>query len=117
MRSREFAFIPLALGSALAGTACSSVQKIDGSSDAAFDGSHARLVDSLSPEDRLRLTLAEGIVLAPLGCLTTEKIAGQRFLTDALGGESVLRSCRKELNGMTFEDIMRRAYPAGVPEG
>lgn len=75
--------------------------RIDGSSDEAFDRSHARLVQSLVPEDRLRLTLAEGIVLAPLGCLT----------------DSALRSCRVALDGMGFQDIMARAYPAGSSAG
>jgi hypothetical protein len=103
------------MASALAASACTSVPKIDGSSDVAFDSSHARLVESLTPEERLRLILAEGIVLAPLGCLTLEPIPDQQTLTDTLGGQSVLRSCRHELDGMTFESIMSRAYPAGVP--
>lgn len=115
MRLREFAIVVFALASALAASACSSVPKIDGSSDAAFDSSHARLVESLAPEDRPRLALAEGIILAPLGCLTSEPIPGQQFLTDTFGGQSVLRSCRKELDGLTFGDVMSRAYPAGVP--
>jgi hypothetical protein len=104
-----------ALALVLAISACSSARKIDGGSEAAFDLSHARLVESLSPEDRLRLTLAEAIVLAPVGCLTSEPIPGQPFLTDSLGGQAVIRSCRKELHGMTFKDIMSRAYPQGGP--
>jgi hypothetical protein len=101
--------IPLLL--VLGISACSSVPKIDGSSDAAFDRSHVRLVDSISPQDRMRLSLAELIVLAPLGCLSPKPIARQPFLTKSLGGQASLRSCRKELDGQTFKDIMSRAYP------
>lgn len=91
--------------------ACKSVPTIDGSSDAAFNRSHARLVQSISPQDRMRLVLAEAIVLTPLDCVTSKPFPGQPFLTKALGGQANITSCRKELNGLTFKDIMIRAYP------
>jgi hypothetical protein len=91
--------------------ACNSVPTIDGSSDAAFDRSHAHLVESISSQDRLRLSLAELIVLAPLGCLSTNPIPGRPFLTKNLGGQASIRCCRKELDGLTFKDIISRAYP------
>src|SRR3546814_21106056 len=91
--------------------ACSSAPTIDGSADAAFDRSRARLVESISPQDRLRLSLAEAIVLAPLGCATSRQIPGQPFLAKTLGGQANITSCRKELNGRSFKDIMSRAYP------
>jgi hypothetical protein len=92
-------------------SACSSAPRIDGSSDAAFDRSHARLVDSISPQDRMRLSLAEAIVLTPLGCATLKPIPGQPFPTKIFGGQANITSCRKELNGLSFKDIMSRAYP------
>jgi hypothetical protein len=92
-------------------SACNSVPTIDGSSDAAFDRSHARLVESISPQDRMRLGLAEAIVLTPLGCATSKPVPGQPFLTKTLGGQTNITSCRKELNGLSFKDIMSRAYP------
>ena len=92
-------------------SACNSVPRIDGSSDAAFDRSHAQLVESISPQDRMRLSLAEAIVLTPLGCATLKPIPGQPFLTKILGSQSNITSCRKELNGLSFKDIMSRAYP------
>jgi hypothetical protein len=96
---------------------CASVPRIDGRSDAAFDRSHAKLVESLAPSDRLRLMLAEALLLSPRGCLTVEPIPGDAWMTDALGGQAVLRTCRTELDGLSFDDILALAYPAGPPEG
>jgi hypothetical protein len=107
----KFAQCSIALLLLLSLSACSSAPTIDGSSDAAFDRSHARLVESISPQDRMRLSLAEAIVLAPLGCVTSKPIPGQPFLTETLGGQANITSCRKELNGLSFKDIMSRAYP------
>ncbi len=94
---------------------CNPTPKIDGSSEEAFERSHATLVASLSPEDRMRLTLAELVLLSPKGCLTTKPSLGQPFLNDTLGGQADLSSCRKELHGLTFKDIMALAYPQGEP--
>ena len=94
---------------------CSSVARIDGSSDASFEQSHAKLMKSLAPEDQLRLLLAEMLIMEPRGCMTSEPIPGQALLTSVLGGQAVIRTCRKELHGMSFEDIMSLAYPSGSP--
>ena len=110
----SFGFFALA---SLAITSCTSLPKIDGSSQAAFERSHAAVIASLSQEDRMRLTLAELIVLSPKSCLTTKPLAGQPFLNDAFGGQADLSSCRKELHGLTFKDIMSQAYPQGEPAG
>jgi hypothetical protein len=87
------------------------VPAIDGSSEAAFISSHARLVESLSPADQLRLSLAEAILITPKGCATMEPVPGQPELTRIVGGQIKLSSCRKELDGMTFQTIMKQAYP------
>lgn len=102
------------LASLLCASGCSSIPRVDGRSDAAFDESHARLLASLEPGDRMRLLLAEAKVLAPHGCLTKEPIPGNRTLNDVLGGQVVLRSCRRQLHGLSFRDIMALAYPDGV---
>src|SRR4249919_2850036 len=85
---------------------CSSTPRIDGSSLAAFERSHAAVVASLSPKDRVRFTLAELIILVPKGCLTTKPLSDQPFFNAILGGQTDLSSCRKELHGLTFKDIM-----------
>ena len=102
------------VASLLFATGCSSVPRIDGRSDSAFDESHARLLASLEREDRMRLLLAEAIILSPRDCLTKEPIPGNSTLTDVLGGQIVLRSCRLELDGLSFKDIMELAYPDGA---
>jgi hypothetical protein len=105
----------LVLGSLLFTSGCSSAPRIDGRSDVAFDESHSRLLASLEPGDRLRLLLAEAIVLTPRGCLTKEPIPGASSLNDVLGGQVVVRSCRRELHGLSFNDVMELAYPNGEP--
>ena len=107
-------FIALA---SLAIASCGSAPRIDGSSEAAFERSHAAVVAALSPEERLKLSLAELIVLSPKGCLNTQPLAEQSFLNETLGGQTDLSSCRKELHGLTFKDIMGLAYPQGEPAG
>lgn len=114
MRERKLFRSAFLAASLLCASACSSVPRIDGRSDAAFDQSHARLVESLSPEDRLRLILAEGVLLAPRGCLTLEPIPDNAALNEVLGGQAVMRSCRRELHGLSFQDIVMRAYPKGA---
>ncbi|MGY0613403.1 hypothetical protein [Luteimonas sp. A501] len=110
----HFGFIALA---SLAIASCGSAPRIDGNSQAAFERSHAAVIAALSAEDRLRLSLAELIVLSPKGCLTTKSLAGQPFLNETLGGQADLSPCRKELHGLTFKDIMDLAYPQGEPVG
>jgi hypothetical protein len=92
-----------------------SAPRIDGSSIAAFERSHAAVVAALSPEDQLRLSLAELIVLSPKGCLTAKQGIGQPVIHETLGEQADLASCRKELHGLTFKDIMSLAYPQGEP--
>ena len=91
---------------------CQSTQpRIDGSSETSFLESHDRLVSALTPENRLRLSLAEVIYLAPFPCAAEkDPIAESPMLTQVLGGQISLKACRRELDGMTFRDIMSLAY-------
>jgi hypothetical protein len=89
--------------------------RIDGSSQASFECSYAAVVASLLPQDQMRLSLAQLILLSPKGCLTTRPFAGQAFMDQTSGGQADLSSCRKELHGLTFKDIMSLAYPHGQP--
>jgi hypothetical protein len=102
--------------SSLAITSCASAARIDGSSQAAFERTHAAVVASLSPEDRLRLTLAEAVFLSHKGCISTKPIPDP-FLNEFFGGQVDLGTCRKELHGLTFKDIMNRAYPRAEQNG
>ena len=110
----HFGLIALA---SMAIVSCGSAPRIDGSSQSAFERSHAAVIAALSPEDRLRLSLAELIVLSPKGCLTTKALPDQPFLNETLGGQVDLSPCRKELHGLTFKDIIGLAYPQGEPAG
>lgn len=95
----------------LAIASCSSAPRIDGSSKAAFERTHAAVIASLSPGDRMRLSLAEIVFLSRKDCLSTKPIPDQPWLDKMLGGQADPSSCRRELQGLTFRDIMNRAYP------
>ncbi|HEU4670857.1 MAG TPA: hypothetical protein VFR91_09110 [Dyella sp.] len=96
--------------SSLAIASCACAPRIDGSSAAAFERSHAAVIASLSPQDRLRLSMAEAAFLSCKGCLSTKPMPDP-FLNTFFGGQADLSTCRRELNGLSFKDIMNRAYP------
>jgi len=80
---------------------------IDGSTDEAFEQSHAALLAALSPEQRLQFSLAEAAYISQFSCSTvSEPIPGEPSLTNVLGGMTSLKACRKELDGKTFGDII-----------
>ncbi|WP_420008677.1 hypothetical protein [Xanthomonas sacchari] len=114
---KNFASLWLIAMTAMTSASCSSTPRIDGRSPAAFERSHATVVAALSPEDRMRLSLAELIVLSRQGCLTSKSPASPPLINEILGGQADLVSCRKELNGLSFKDIMTLAYPDGEPAG
>ncbi|WP_371184322.1 hypothetical protein [Xanthomonas sacchari] len=113
----KFASFWLIAMTAMAIASCSSTPRIDGRSRATFERSHATVVAALSPEDRMRFSLAELIVLSRQGCLTSKSPASKPLINEILGGQADLASCRKELNGLSFKDIMTLAYPDGGPTG
>lgn len=102
--------------SSLAINSCATAPRIDGSSQAAFERTHAAVVTSLSPEDRLRFTLAEAVFLSHKRCISAKPISDP-FLNKFFGGQADLSTCRKELHGLTFKDIMNLAYPQALQNG
>ena len=91
-------------------TGCASAPRIDGTSAQAFDSSYAKLLDSLTPEERLKLALAQLVVLVPTGCVASS--TSESSIALAAGApEADIRPCRQQLHGMTYQDIMGKAYP------
>ena len=92
---------------------------IDGTTESSFRLSHARVVGQLSSDDRYRLALAELVMLSKYHCLQPKPSPNDDFVVRVLGGQVDLASCRRELHGMTFADVMTRAYPGEeqVPPG
>jgi len=89
---------------------CASTPRIDGTSAHAFDTSYAKLLDSLTPEERLQLALAQLVVLVPTGCVAGA--ASGSVITAATGApEADIRPCREQLHAMSYKDIMDKAYP------
>ena len=104
--SKSLAINALILG--LAG--CQTVPRVDGRSTQSFKTSYAALSNALTPADRLKLTLAELIMLARTGCLEPMKPEDLVSFTPELS-KFDLEPCRKQMHGMSYSDIMKRAYP------
>lgn len=84
---------------------------IDGTTESTFRQSHARIVEQLSMEDRYQFALAELVMLSNYHCLQPKPSPSSDFVARVLGGQADLASCRRELHGLTFADVMARAYP------
>ncbi|MDQ7758729.1 hypothetical protein RAB70_06220 [Xanthomonas sontii] len=93
------------------------VVRIDGSSPDRFERSHAELVASLSPQQRLRLSLAEIVYLESRQCLGRRQAHADSFVEHQLGGQVDLAPCRKALHGLGYREIMERSYPPGGGPG
>ena len=91
--------------------ACASAPRIDGRSAEAFDQTYRRLVDSLSQEERLQLSLAQVVLLEPTGCLgeleaSTDAPWVITHLRSLGARERDVRPCRSALHGMSYRDIL-----------
>ncbi len=85
---------------------------IDGSTVEAFTKSHVALMAALSPEDKLRFSLAEIVYISRFHCSEQrEPIPNQPDLTRVTGGMTKLSACRAKLNGKSFRDIMALGGP------
>ena len=78
-----------------------NVARIDGSSDEAFQASHAKLMQTLTPLKQVRLGLAEEFIRAAATPPAKQATSGSsRELVP-------LADVRSELNGMSFDDIVK----------
>ena len=105
----------LALPISLLSACHSNEMRIDGSSDEAFETTHNRLMESLTYEQKLRFTDAEIAYLRQFPCIQTkEPIKDSAFLNEFFGGQFSAKSCRRELDGKSYKDIMKLG--ANVPK-
>lgn len=114
---REGAIRRTLVVAALGVVACSSDVRLDGSSEESFVSSYDRLLESLTPEEKLQLTLAQAVVLSSKPCAQHKApIPDSAVLTEVLGGLTQLRSCREELDGMSYQDFLDLSGVKVVPE-
>ena len=101
----------------LMGAGCETREpRIDGSSEEAFKASHKRLLDSLTPEDKLQFTLAEVVWLSQFECAQIrEPITDSAFLNEFFGGQMSVKACRRELDGKSFSEIMKLGAEQSTP--
>ena len=80
--------------------------RIDGTSDASFDKSYVSLVQTLSPQEQRSFALALFGVLLPEKCLSPEGVFVLTFLPASPEHAPQLRTCRAQLNGKSYQDIV-----------
>jgi hypothetical protein len=80
--------------------------RLDGSSEASFDSSFAKVVRPLSAKDRRQLALALFGVLLAEKCLSSNAILELTFLPVSTDRPADLHTCRTQLKGMSYRDII-----------
>lgn len=103
--------ISLTLACATISVFASEVPRIDSSSDGAFDKSFAKVVNSLHGYERRQFALGLFGVLLPRKCLSTEATLHLTFDPVAPGDGTLLRSCREQLQGKSYEDVIKEGEP------
>jgi len=94
---------------ACASSSRAPVPRIDGTSEASFDHSYVQLVQPLSQDQRRRLALALLSALLQENCLSTDEVLALTFLPASADREAQLRSCRAQLNGKSYQDLVDAA--------
>lgn len=100
-------------GCAATSTAAKDAPRIDGTSDASFDSSYAQVIRPLSPQERRQFALALFSVLLPDQCLSPPALLGLTFLPASTERGADLRSCRTQLSGKSYSDIIDAANEKG----
>ena len=83
--------------------------QIDGSSEASFRSSYARVVRPLSAAERRQLALALFGLLLGDKCLSTDGTIELTFLPVSIDRPADLHTCRAQLNGMSYRNIIDAA--------
>ena len=101
---------------------CESIPKaddlrIDGTSEGSFDQSYAKIVQKLSPQEQRRFALALFTVLLPEKCLSSEAVLALTFLPASPERKAELRTCRAQLNGKSYQDIVEAADAKNTSRG
>ena len=86
--------------------AAAAPARIDGTSEASFDASFAKLVRSLKAPERRTLALGLFGTLLPRECLAPEAIIHLTFSPVGPKDGPRVRPCREHLHGMSYQDIL-----------
>jgi hypothetical protein len=92
-----------------ASTPQTDTPRIDGTSDQSFDQSYVKLVQKLSSQEQRRFALALFSVLLPEKCLSSDAVVALTFLPASADRKAQLRTCRTQLNGKSYQDIVGAA--------
>jgi hypothetical protein len=87
--------------------------RIDGTSETSFDRSYDQVIRPLSPGERRQFALALFSVLLPDKCLGSDAVLELTFLPVSADRTAHLRSCRTQLDGKSYRDIINAANKNG----
>jgi hypothetical protein len=85
--------------------------RIDSTSDQAFDKSFAKVVRSLHGYEPRQFALGLFGVLLPRNCLSPEATIHLTFAPVADSDGPLMRSCREQLEGKSYRDIIKEGEP------
>lgn len=109
MKTGRKTFLGVALLCAAVSAGAKEPRRIDGTSEASFDKSYGRLVQSLPATERRKFALALFSVLFPHGCLTSDAAISLTFLPASPKDMAGIRPCRGVLHGKSSQDITEEA--------
>jgi len=89
---------------------------IDGSSEVSFSTSYSNLAQKLSPRQARRFALALFAVLLPENCLSSDDLVRLTFFPVSPDRKGELGSCRIQLSGMTYQNVMEAANKARIEQ-
>jgi hypothetical protein len=105
----------LLLAFTFASGAASAVAKepvrLDGTTEATFDASFAKLVRSLRAPERRTLALGLFGALLKHECLAPEAVVRLTFMPVEPKDGQMIRPCREHLHGMSYTEILQAGEP------
>jgi len=104
-------FFSIAMVLGTAGASAREPVRIDGTSDASFDASFAKLVRSLKQAERRTLALGLFGALLSKEYLAPEAVIHLTFAPVEPKDASAIRPCREHLHGMSYRQILEAGEP------
>jgi hypothetical protein len=98
---------PLILACVITSACATQADRIDATSDQTFDKSFAKVVRSLHGYEPRQFALGLFGVLLPRNCLSTQATIHLTFAPIADVDGPLLQSCREQLQGKSYEDIIK----------
>ena len=103
--------ITIALTVGIAPAEAKEPVRIDGTTEASFERSFAKMVRSLKAPERRKLALGLFGALLKHECLAPETVIQLTFFPVAPRDGPFIRPCREHLHGMSYSDVLHAGEP------